>query len=76
MSRDIGDMVARVLEENPLPESLAELPAVTRRQIETAAEVVSMTPSAYYALQRAEARTEAADRAMAIAFVAEVRRGF
>ena len=76
MSGDIGDLVARVLESHPLPESLAELPAVTRRQIDAAAEKAGMAPSAFYALQRAEARTEAADRAAAIAIVAEVRRGF
>lgn len=79
MSRDLGDMVARVLEENPLPEQLGELPAVTRRQLDVAADREGVPVAAYYASLRAQIATDAAAASVAADALAEImaaRHGF
>lgn len=68
---DVDALVAQVLADNPLPESVAALDADSRRAVEHAAEREGTTPDALLAVlrgrrQRAAESTDAADLARRI----------
>ena len=79
MARDMSDLVARVTAEHPLPEQLGELPAVTRRQLDVAADSEGVPVTTYYASLRAQIAADAAAASVAADALAEimaVRREF
>lgn len=68
-------MVARVVEDYPLPESLADLPAVTRRQLDADADREGMPVTTYYASLRAQIAADAAAASVAADATAEIMAG-
>ena len=70
----INDIVSESMRANPLPETVEDLDAVTRRRVEAEALKQGITPSVLLAAIRAQQEAEAAGQTTTSAIVESVRR--
>jgi hypothetical protein len=72
---DVDALVAQVLEDNPLPATVADLDADSRRALERAAERENTTAEALLSVLRGR-RQRAAESTDAAAIARRARRGY